>query len=316
MGSDGLTTARWINHGRIRAEILPLGAAVHRFQVRTAGGEWRDLVLSRADPGRNDASYFGATIGRLANRTAQARFVLDGVTYRLPANDGPNHLHGGPAGFADRWWQFVAVGTDRVRLRLVSADGDQGYPGALTVTADIAVSDDGLRVEYAATTDADTVVNLTCHPYFVLGGAGIGDHRLTVPAGWYTPTGQDDLPTGQIAPVAGTALDLRQERLLTQVLADLDAQGLARAGGLNHNLIVDGAGLREHARLRGPDGLTLVVRSDAPAVQLYSAEHLGRAGLAIEPQSYPDAPNQPGFPPVTLRPGQLCHRVIEWLVCG
>jgi len=301
----------------VRAVVLPLGAALHRFTVRLADGSWRDIVLSRPRPDRNDEFRFGATIGRYANRIAGARAAIDGHPYDLAANDGPNHLHGGPVGFADVWWQVVSQSPDSTVLRLVSPDGDQGFPGQLAVTATFTVIDDGLRVVYRATTDAPTIVNLTIHPYFNLAGPGgttIDDHRLYVAARRYTPTTADDLPTGDIRPVAGLALDLRAGRRLGEVLADLSAAGLDRAGGLNHNFVVDGTGPRTHAYLVAPDGLAVAVASDAPCVQIYSASRFGRPGLAIEPQDFPDGPNQAGFPSPVLYPGSTYQRTIEWRV--
>jgi aldose 1-epimerase len=299
----------------IRAEIGELGASLHRLQARVGRDKWQDLILSRDDVRRNDGSYFGATIGRLANRTAGGRLQLDGREHQLTPNEGPNHLHGGSPGFADLPWTVANLGEGRVRLRLVSPDGDQGYPGQLLTFATFTLTASGLRVVYFATSNRPTVVNLTLHPYFNLDGAAtIEDHVLSVRATRYTPTGEDHIPTGEIAAVEGTALDLRRPRPLRETLADLAAQGLSRAGGLNHNLVVDGSGLREHARLSAPGERQVIVRSDAPAVQLYSAGHLGAAGLAIEPQGFPDAPNHPEFPSVVLRPGRAYTRVIEFVV--
>ena len=201
-------------------------------------------------------------------------------------------------------------------FRLVSLDGDQGFPGTLAVTATFTVIADGLRVAYSATTDAPTVVNLTAHPYFALGGPTVDDHRLAVAASQFTPTTSDGLPTGVIRQVARTPLDLRTARRVGDVLADLAATGLERNGGFNHNFVVDDAGLREHARIIGPDDLTVVIVSDAPGAQVYSAGHLGRRGLAVEPQDFPDSPNQPAFPSTVLTPQSTYQRTIEWHVTG
>jgi aldose 1-epimerase len=293
--------------------VLALGASLHRLEVKQADGSWQNLVLSRPDAMVEDSSHFGATAGRVANRIDRARFTLDGVDYALPANDGPHHLHGGPQGFAYREWEVTRATGSEVRLRLVSPNGDQGYPGRLEVTAEFSLIPDGAQVVYTAYTDAPTVVNLASHPYFALGGA-FEDHVLTVPASWYVPTRPDHLPTGEVVAVEGTPLDFRRGRKLGQALAALEVIGLARAGGLNHTLVVDGQGLREHARLAGPSGISVVVRSDAPAVVLYSGEHLGRAGLAIEAQGYVDSPNHPGFDSIELRPGETYSSTTQWLV--
>ncbi len=303
-----------LHNDRVSVEILPLGASLHRFEVRGPDGSWRNLVLSRTDPTSTDDSYLGATVGRLANRVGDSRVTIDSVTYDLAPNEGPNQLHGGPGGFSEVEWEVAEVTPERAVLRLVSPDGDQGYPGTMQVTATYSLLDSGAEVVYTAVTDAPTVVNLTTHPYFILGDATGEDHLVTAPTTAYTPTREDLIPTGEVLPVEGTAFDLRAGRELGEVIAAAVATGLARKGGVDQNLVIGGTGLREHVRVSGPSGLTLVVRSDAPAVQLYSAEHLGRAGLAIEPQGYPDAPNHPGFPPVDLLPGQEYRATTQWLV--
>ncbi|MGC3954951.1 MAG: aldose epimerase family protein [Propionicimonas sp.] len=302
-----------LSNDRIDLEILPRGAALHSFGVRQPDGSWRNIVLSRPDPTSTDASYFGATVGRLANRLGGAWFELDGVSHQLLANEGANQLHGGPEGFASRNWEVVEATADRVVLQLTSPDGDQGYPGTLRVSATYSLLPDGAQVSYTATTDAPTVVNLTAHPYFVLGDGTIEDHLVTVPSSRFTPTDDELIPTGEIRSSEGSAFDLRAGRLISELLAAAGAEGLTRRGAVDQNFVVDGEGLREHVRLVGPAG-TLVVRSDAPAVQLYSGEHLGRSGLAIEPQGYPDAPNHPEFPSVVLRPGESYATTTQWIV--
>ena len=304
-----------LRNDRVSVEILPLGASLHRFEVRLPDGGWRNLVLSRNDPGTTDESYLGATVGRLANRVGDARLTIAGVQYHLAPNEGANQLHGGPGGFSEVVWDVQSVTEDTLVLHLVSPDGDQGYPGTVDVTATFSLLDSGAQVVYAATTDAPTVVNLPTHPYFILGDATIADHLVTAPTTHYTPTRAEDLiPTGEILPVDGTALDLRRGRVVGELIEAALAQGLARKGGIDQNFVVDGTGLREHVRVTGPSGLTLVVRSDAPALQLYTAEHLGRTGLAIEPQGFPDAPNHPAFEPVDLLPGQGYSATTQWLV--
>lgn len=303
-----------LRNDRVRVEILPLGASVHRFEVRQPDGSWRNIVLTRADPTRPDISYLGASVGRLANRVGDSRITLDGVVYPLPPNEGPHQLHGGPGGFSEVVWEVVSATDDRAVLHLVSPDGDQGYPGTLDVTAAFSLLDSGAQVVYTATTDAPTVVNLTTHPYFILGDGTVEDHVVTAPTTGYTPTREDLIPTGEILPTDGTPLDLREGRVLGEVIAGAVAQGLARKGGIDQNFAIGGTGMREHVRVAGPSGLTLVVRSDAPGLQLYSGEHLGRTGLAIEPQGYPDAPNHPAFPPVGLLPGETYTATTQWLV--
>lgn len=302
-----------LSNDRIAIEILPLGATLHSFQVRQPDGSRRGIVLSRPDITATDDSYFGASVGRLASRVGGSRITLDGVAYELAANEGGNQLHGGPGGFSERVWEVVETGAEQAVLRLTSPDGDQGYPGTVEVTVRYALLPQGAEVTYTATTDAPTVVNLTAHPYFILGDGTIEDHIVTAPTSAFTPTDDELIPTGEIRPADGTAFDLRDGRLLGEAIAAAIAEGLARKGGIDQNFVVDGEGLREHVRLVGPAG-TLVVRSDAPALQLYSGEHLGRSGLAIEPQGYPDAPNHANFPSVVLRPGETYSTTTQWLV--
>ena len=318
----------WIGNEKLRLAIAPFGATLGRLEVRLADGTWRNIVLTRPDPDVAVPSYLGATVGRFANRLANARFTLDGRTYQLPANEGPNQLHGGPAGFDSVRWQVEDASAEALKLSLTSADGDQGYPGTLHLTASFSLIPGGAQVEFVATTDAPTVLNITMHPFFNLDGAGNIDAQVVqVPASRFTVTDDANIPTGESRDVTGLGLDLREPRVLRQARAAVVADGLGRAGGIDYNLIVDGAGLREHVRLVGPDGVTLVVRSDAPSVQLYDAggfdgsavsadgDPLVRfGGLAIEPQVYPDAPNHAGFPSAVLRPGEEYRRVIQWLV--
>jgi len=303
-----------LQNDRVALEVLPLGATLHAFEVRSPDGSWRNIVLSRPDPSATDDSYLGATVGRLANRVGNAHLTVDGVGYALAPNEGPNQLHGGPGGFSELVWEVVGTTPSEAELRLVSPDGDQGYPGTVEVVARFSLIDGGAQVTYTATTDATTVINLTTHPYFILGDQTIEDHVVTVPGSAFTVTRDDLIPTGEVLPVDGTALDLRAGRELGEAIAAAVAEGLARKGGIDQNFVVEGSGMREQVRLTGPWGITLVVRSDAPAVQLYTAEHLGRTGLAIEPQGYPDAPNHDGFPSVVLRPGETYSATTQWLV--
>lgn len=299
----------------VAIEILPFGATLHRYEVRLPDGTWRNVLLGRADLTAADASYLGATVGRFANRIANASFTLDGTTYQLAANEGPHQLHGGPGGFSEVRWQVDAVTPDSLTLSLVSPDGDQGYPGTVTATATFSLLDSGAQVVYTATTDAPTVVSMTTHPYFNLDAAGTtDDHVLTMPASRYTPNRDDGIPTGEIREVAGSAADFRAGRPLGAARLAAQAEGITRNGGFDHNFVVDGDGLREHVRLVGASGLELVVRSDAPAVQIYGGDHLGRSGVAIEPQRFPDTPNHENFGSAVLRPGETYRTTTQWLV--
>lgn len=316
----------------LAVEILPLGASLHRFEVRQPDGSWRNIVLGHRDLElyRTDTSCLGSTLGRCASRITDARFVLDGHTYLLDANEPPNCRHGGVAGFHALPWSVESVGEREVRLRLTSPDGDQGFPGTVTVTATYSLIDGGAQVVYTAVTDAPTVVSLTTHPYFTLEGEGTGtadDHLLTVHADAYTPTRADGIPTGEIRSVTGTSADFRTARALGTARVAACAEGIARNDGFDHNFVVNGTGMREHARLVGPSGLGVTVVSDQPCLQVYGGDHFDgslvgtsgrpigrRAGVALETQRWPDAPNRPEFPSSVLRPGEVFSATTQWLV--
>lgn len=278
--------------------LLDLGATVERLEVTGGDGLRHDIVLTLPGPADYLASreYVGATLGRTANRIAQGRFDLDGEAVRLLTNEGPHHLHGGPDGFARRTWELADLGPTHALLRLISPDGDQGYPGQLTVEARFAVHADRVALSLSATTDASTIVNLSNHAYFDLGP----DTVLTVPAEEYAPVRPDLIPTGEVATVSGTPYDLRSPRLL----ADLD---------LDHHFVIGGDGLRSVALLESERaGLRIEVRSDQPGLQVYTGNPLG--GVALEAQGFPDAPHHPGFPSIELRPGETYRATIEWVV--
>ena len=233
----------------VRLEILPLGATIHRFEVLLADGSWRNIVLGHPDhAGYVEAEgYLGATVGRFANRIGGARFTLDSTTYRLAANEGANQLHGGAGGFHSRTWDVAGSGPDWVELTLLSPDGDQGYPGALSVSARYELIPGGAQVTYRAATDAPTVVNLTTHPYFNLDGEGSGStdgHRLLIHASRYTPNDDDGIPTGEVREVDGSAADFRESPVLGEAWQAALAEGITRRGGFDHNWVVDGTGLR------------------------------------------------------------------------
>jgi aldose 1-epimerase len=311
-------------HG-MRAAILTYGGIVQSLEVPDRDGRPGNVVLGF---GRlqgyldNAGPYFGALIGRYGNRIAKGSFSLDGATYRVPINDGANSLHGGDVGFDKRIWA-ASVDADALELRLVSPDGDQGFPGTLTVVVRYRVTaDNALRIDYRATTDAPTVVNLTNHSYFNLAGEGAGtvyDHQLQINASHFTPVGAGLIPTGEIAEVAGTPLDFRKSVAVGERIRTADTQ-LGYAGGYDHNWVLDGpAGeLTPAAHVSEPTtGRTMNVSTTEPALQFYSGNFLdativgasGRFyrqgdGLALETQHYPDSPNQAGFPSTVLRPGE------------
>ena len=314
--------------GTLRLELVSTGAAVRRLVVLEDAGPV-DVVLGHADPAAYGTAdgYLGATIGRFGNRIVAGRFSLDGTEHALSTNQYGNTLHGGVDGFDTREWSVVDEGADRVALALSSPDGDQGFPGRLDVTVTFTLAPGTVRIYYAARTDAPTVVNLTNHAYFQLDGAGSGpidDHRLMVRAGSFLPVREDLVPTGDVRAVDGTPFDLRRARRLGDVLATDDDQ-LRRAGGLDHNFVLEGSGMRTVARLSGASGRWLEVDTDRPGLQVYTGAHFDgttvgldgrphgpRAGVALETQGFPDAPNHPEFPSTVLRPGETYRSTTTW----
>ncbi len=322
--------------GGIRVGVLTLGGTLQSVLAPDRDGGLADVALGFASVGEYLAApgYIGASIGRVANRIAAGRFTLDEREYQLPVNNGANSLHGGAEGFDRRVWDIVAATASAVRLRLVSPDGDQGYPGELTVTADFTLGDGSLGIDYRATTDRPTIVNLTSHAYWNLAGEGSGsidDHRLTSPAAAFTPVDAGLIPTGEIASVAGTPFDFRGGARLGDRIHGDDPQ-LQLAGGIDHNLVIARApsvALRHMARLADPaSGRSLDLWSNQPGLQVYSGNFLdgssigksGRpyqrgAGIALEPQMFPDTPNHPAFGSLRLAPGEEYHHAIR-LVFG
>jgi aldose 1-epimerase len=313
----------------ILLEVLTAGAAVRRLEVPGADGRPVGIVLGHADTRTyvTKGGYLGATIGRFGNRIAGASFDLDGRTHPLTANEGTTTLHGGVDGFDHRPWTIVEVDERTVRFALHSPDGDQGFPGALDVTVTYAVASDGVRIHYFATCDRATLVNLTNHSYFNLDGEGRGpidDHELTLSSSSFTPTDALLIPTGEVRDVAGTPFDFRRARRLGEALGHHDEQ-LEHGQGLDHNFVVEGAGMRHVATLRGRFGRTLVVESDQPGVQVYTGAHFDgtvtgtsgtaygpRAGIALETQGFPDAPHHPAFPSTVLRAGETFRSTTVW----
>jgi aldose 1-epimerase len=297
-----------------RVSIITYGGAITSLWAPDRNGRFGDIVLgfeSLEDYTRNP-QYFGALIGRHANRVAEGRFTLDGVEYQLPQNDGANHLHGGFRGFDKRVWT-ATEDDNALHLSYFSKDGEEGYPGNVEAFVDYRLTDGELRIEYRATTDRDTIVNLTNHSYFNLKGEGmILEHELTLNADAFTPVSKDLIPTGEIAPVAGTPMDFRTGRAIGSEIRSI--------GGYDHNFVLndwDGS-LRSAVRLYEPvSGRVLEILTTQPGMQFYSGNFLdgsfiGKngvayvkyAGLCLEPQHFPDAPNHANFPSTVLRAGE------------
>ncbi len=322
----------------MRAEVLEYGGILRRLEVPDASGRAASVVLGLADLAayRADTAYLGALVGRYANRIAHGRFTLDGRTHRVPANDRGHALHGGPDGFHRRLWRATPrPGPDAaaLHLELRSPDGDMGFPGTLDVTAAYTLHRDGvLRLDLTARTDRATPVNLTHHAYFHLGGAGRGDvlgHRLAVDADAYLPVDAGSIPLGPPAATAGTPFDFREARAVGERIDEDDAQ-LVAAGGYDHCFVLapppaPGA-LRRAARLHDPrSGRRMEVWTTEPGLQLYTGNaldgslrgpdgkrHERRAGLCLETQHLPDAPNHPSYPDPVLRPGAVRRSTTEF----
>jgi len=309
---DGRAVERFTlrnRHGMV-ARIMTLGATVTELLVPDRHGRTANVILGSDQledflKGRVAAA---SVIGRFANRIAGAQFTLDGQTYTLAANNGTNHIHGGRIGFARVVWDGEALperGDEAsVRLTYRSADGEEGYPGNLTVTVTYTLTDaNELRLVYTASTDKPTVVNLTNHAYFNLAGAGDAlDHILWLDATRYTPANEQLIPTGATAPVSGTPLDFTEP---TSIGARIE-QLKPRPNGYDHNYVLGQSQVpRRFARLRDPkSGRVMEVSTTEPGVQLYSGNHVQHRGICLETQHYPDSPNQPHFPSTVVRPGR------------
>ena len=316
-----------LSGGGATCRILTYGGAIQSLTVPDRAGRPVDVALGFDDLAGYLAQdkFIGALIGRYANRIGGSRFSLGGREYPLYPNDGPNHLHGGRVGFDKQVWTVEEAGADHLALSLVSPDGQEGYPGTLRVRVTYSLTEEGLTLDYRATTDRDTLCNLTNHAYFNLSGHDSGtvaDHRVRLFAGRYTPTDSGSIPTGEIAPVEGTPMDLRAPVRIGDRMDDPFPQ-LVQAGGYDHNWVVDGApgALRPAGEAYAPDtGIGLAVDTTLPGVQFYSGNFLDgcptgkggarygrRSGLCLETQFFPDSPNRPQFPSALLRPGEEYH---------
>ena len=304
----------------LSAEVLTYGGILRKLQIETEQGSV-DVVLGLPDLDayRNDRDYLGVLVGRFGNRIGGASFELDGQRYALSANEGVNHLHGGHVGFGRRVWAIAACEPQRLLLRYVSPDGEEGYPGQLHVEAEFLLARQCLQLTYRASTDAATPLNLTHHPYFNLAGdrsVPVATQVLHVPVEHYLPVDKQLIPTGEIASANGTPFDFRvpatpdERRAASSTL-------LQASGGFDHCLVLS-ANRRCSAELYSPhSGVAMRLMSRAPALQLYEGQGLDRShpelgrGVCLEPQGFPDAPNRPQFPSTILRLGETYeHRIV------
>ncbi|MFB8024862.1 MULTISPECIES: aldose epimerase family protein [unclassified Streptomyces] len=302
--ADGTPVRRWtLEHAGTLVRVLTYGAVVQSVEIPGRDGTRAEVALGLPDLTAYETHtgpYFGAVVGRYANRIAGGSFVLDGRTHQVTRNEGRNTLHGGERGFDKRVWDAEEV-PGGVRLSLVAEDGEEGFPGRLAVSVAYTLDEDGaLRIGYRATTDAPTVVNLTNHTYWNLAGADSGSalgHELRLAAGRITPGDEESIPTGELLPVQGTRFDFREQKPV--------------GPGYDTNYVLEETGGEPVAELYDPaSGRLLTVRTTEPGLQLYTADHFGGdpfvpcAGIALETQHFPDAPNHPGFPSTVLRPGE------------
>jgi len=324
-----------LNNGTgMELRVLDFGCIIRRWTVDASPDEPADLVLG-FDSAREyevDASYMGALVGRFANRIDGGRFSLDGRAYQLGQNEGIHHLHGGAAGFHKQMWQSnIHVEDDKARINLyrLSPAGEEGYPGNLLVMVTYELLASGaLRCTYQAVSDEATPVSISQHSYFNVAGRGdVLSHQLWIDADLYLPVREDLIPVGRAEPVMGGPFDFRFVRSIRSGL-DSDDKQLALAGGYDHNFVL-GAIPGPQAWLRDPaSGRRLRIYTDCPGLQFYSGQYLdgssgglGRtfgphAGLCLETQQFPDAPNQPSFPNLVCRPGEPCAMSTLYVVDG
>ena len=314
--------------GQLSCDIITYGGALRALRVPDQNGKLTDVLLGfdTLEDYRRQDKYIGALIGRYGNRIGDAKFTLNGREFHLAANNGKNHLHGGNVGFDKQVWQVESATQDALVLALISPDGQENYPGTLSVQVTYRLSAEGLTINYKAETTADTLCNLTNHAYFNLAGQHSGPvtaQKIQLFADRYTPTDAGSIPTGELADVSGTPMDLRQ---LTAIGAHIDEDfaQLTLARGYDHNWAVNGTAgtLRPAARAYCEEtGIMLEAFTTQPGVQFYSGNYLDgcpagkggapydiRWGFCLETQGYPDSPNKPQFPSTVLKQGETYHQ--------
>ncbi len=330
-----VTLYRLTNAKGASVELSSLGAGITEVSVPDANGKIENVTLRYADPASYlaDGPCAGKTPGRFANRICKGKLQIDGITYDLPINNGPNHLHGGPEGFQNQIWESEEV-PDGVLFRYHSKDGEMGYPGNLTAEVKYTWNDDNeLTIDLSATSDAKTVVNLTNHAYFNLEGAdgaesnSVLGHELKLNAAYFLPGDETLIPSGEMAPVAATPMDFTEFKTLGEDI-NKDFTPLKYGKGYDHCFCIDGPNgeLREACVLRSPKSRRrMTVLTDQPGVQIYTGNYLGGSpanvagrsyedyeGVAMEAQGFPDAPSHASFPSPRVAPDSPYHRTIVY----
>jgi aldose 1-epimerase len=323
MPGGGDVSLYTLKNDAVEVGLASYGARITSVRSRDRDGATGKITLGSdklVDFVEHHRTFMGAVCGRFANRIAAGRFVLDGIVYQLPLNNGANSLHGGTVGFDQKLWTAVEV-AGGVRFEYVSPDGEMGYPGTLTAAVTYTLEGSELRLDYEATTDAATVLNVTNHVFWNLSGDGgdLAAHELRIDAEAFTPVNENLIPTGEMQPVEGTVFDFREPKPVGRDWNADDVQ-LKRARGFDHNwVLADGPrALTPAAEVFDPaSGRTLTVATTEPGVQFYAGNFLDgsfpartggtygfRSGFCLETQHFPDSPNQPGFPSTVLRPGE------------
>jgi aldose 1-epimerase len=323
---DGQTAGLYFLHnGNLTAAITNYGARVVSLIVPDRNGNPTDVVLGYDSIGKyihQPDTYFGAIVGRYGNRIGHAKFHLNGKEYTLYKNNGPNTLHGGKKGFDAVVWNARKLDTTTLRLTYLSKDGEEGYPGNLQVTVTYVLDSNGLRIDYEATTDKATVLNLTNHSYFNLNGQGSGtinNHTLQLNAGHYTPVDSTLIPTGKIESVTGTPFDFTKPTPIGARVNDSANQQIKFGKGYDHNFVLDHPGSTSPAAIATGDlsGITMTVFTDQPGIQFYGGNFMTgtnplkagktdgyRTAFCLETQHFPNSPNEPSFPTTTMKPGE------------
>lgn len=315
------------NSRGMTASITNYGGRLVSLLVPDKNGKMTDVVVglrSVQDYTQPTDAFFGATIGRYGNRIGNAKFTLDGKQYNLFANNGPNTLHGGKKGFSAVVWDAKQLNDSTLELTYLSKDMEEGFPGNLNVKVTYSLTaNNELKIDYSATTDKKTVVNLTNHAYFNLNGAGSGtinNHILQIDADRYTPVDSTLIPAGKLDPVAGTPFDFSKPTAIGAHINDSNEQ-LKFGKGYDHNYVLNGSGMKKAATVTGDrSGIVMTVETEEPGIQFYGGNFMAgqntlqggakdefRTAFCLETQHYPDSPNKPSFPSTVLEPGKQYH---------